>query len=88
MLGIGHMAGGIRRPDSNVFAGPGMQYILVAFVSLQECFVVRWADLSDTAGGSEPVRLNYQLESELAQCSPTYLAQSTKDVQVNRLDEI
>ena len=70
------------------FAGRGMQYIVVAFVSLQWCFVARWADLSDTTEGSEPVRLEYQLECELAQCSPTYLAQSTKDVEVNRLDEI
>ena len=73
---------------SRVFAGRGMQYIVVACVSLQECFVVRWADLSDTTGGSEPVRLKNQLECELTQCSPTYLAQSTKDVEVNRLDEI
>lgn len=55
---------------SRVFPGRGMQYIVVA----------RWAGLSDTTGGSEPVRLKYQIESELAHCSPTYLAHSTKDV--------
>ena len=70
-----------------VFAHDG-QYVVIAFVSLQECFVVRWADLSDTTEGSEPVRLKSQHECELAQCSPTDLAHSTKDVEVNRLGKI